>query len=272
MRLLTAFVGPALALGLLAVVFGFVERRWPALPAAEGERRRLRREDLGWWFFTPLLGELPGKALVVVSVVLVALLLGREPAEFGEALKTARGVAAGQPAWVVAVELLFLGDLLGYLSHRAFHGRRLWRFHAVHHATTDLRWISALRVHPVNDALPNVLLLLPLVLAGFPATGLAAVVPLLAVHGLLLHANVPWDFGPLRFVIASPSFHRWHHSTEVPACNFAGLFPVLDLVFRTLHLPRDVQPRRFGVAGDAPPPEGVLAGLAWPFRKSGRDR
>jgi sterol desaturase/sphingolipid hydroxylase (fatty acid hydroxylase superfamily) len=43
---------------------------------------------------------------------------------------------------------------------------------------------------------------------------LAAFVPFLTLYAILLHANVGWTFGPLRDVIASPVFHRWHHTSE----------------------------------------------------------
>ena len=36
--------------------------------------------------------------------------------------------------------------------HRLLHRPLLWRFHAVHHSSTQVDWLSAVRVHPVNDA------------------------------------------------------------------------------------------------------------------------
>ena len=40
-----------------------------------------------------------------------------------------------------------------------------------------------------------------------------------------------WDLGPLRGIIASPVFHRWHHSKDREAWdkNFAGLLPLWDI-------------------------------------------
>ena len=87
-------------------------------------------------------------------------------------------------------------------------------------------------------------------------------VPVLAFYSLLLHARVPWRFGPLRFVIASPAFHRWHHTSQAEGRdkNFAGFLPIWDLVFGTYYLPTDRQPRRFGVDDEAVP-EGFWAQL-----------
>jgi sterol desaturase/sphingolipid hydroxylase (fatty acid hydroxylase superfamily) len=54
---------------------------------------------------------------------------------------------------------------------------------------------------------------------------------------ILLHANLPWTFGPLRNALASPAFHRWHHTWEAEGMdrNFSGLFPWIDLLFGTFY-------------------------------------
>ena len=98
--------------------------------------------------------------------------------------------------------------------HRLFHRRPLWRFHAVHHAARELDWLSSVRVHPVNEALMRVAYVVPLFALGFRGEVLAGVTPLFTLYALGLHANVPWTFGPLRYVLASPAFHRWHHTAE----------------------------------------------------------
>src|SRR4030095_8565844 len=96
----------------------------------------------------------------------------------------------------------------------------------------------------------------------------ASVLPCLAVMALLLHADVSWSFGPLRYVIASPRFHRWHHTTEEEGLdkNFAGLFPFLDLIFGTFYMPPGREPFRFGVLHDDVP-VGLAGQLAYPFRR-----
>jgi sterol desaturase/sphingolipid hydroxylase (fatty acid hydroxylase superfamily) len=88
-----------------------------------------------------------------------------------------------------------------------------------------------------------------------------------------VHANVRWDFGPLRYVIATPAFHRWHHSTEADALNknFSGLFPVTDWLFGTLYMPKGVQPTRFGV-NDLAVPKGFFGQLAFPLQRKGVGR
>ena len=80
-----------------------------------------------------------------------------------------------------------------------------------------------------------------------------------------------WAFGPFRYVLASPAFHRWHHTSEEEGLdrNFAGLFPWIDLLFGTFYMPEGRRPERFGLAHEDVP-EGLLAQLAYPFRRAGR--
>jgi sterol desaturase/sphingolipid hydroxylase (fatty acid hydroxylase superfamily) len=79
-----------------------------------------------------------------------------------------------QPLGLQIFEVLLLGDLVGYWVHRLFHGRRRWRFHAVHHGSKDLDWLSAVRLHPVNDVVARVAQVIPVIVLGFPPTRLVA--------------------------------------------------------------------------------------------------
>ena len=97
--------------------------------------------------------------------------------------------------------------------------------------------------------------------------GFAAVTTLYAIA---LHANLKWTYGPLRYVVASPAFHRWHHTCaeEGRDKNFAGFLPVWDLLFGTFFMPKGRQPAMFGVA--EPVPGGLLGQLVYPFRRRAR--
>jgi sterol desaturase/sphingolipid hydroxylase (fatty acid hydroxylase superfamily) len=107
------------------------------------------------------------------------------------------GPASRLPLWLQAAGMLVLGDFLGYWAHRAFHRRRLWRFHAIHHSSTDLDWLSAVRLHPVNDLFMQIATTLPILLLGFSPAALTGLLPVLTFLSILVHANLDWDFGPL---------------------------------------------------------------------------
>jgi sterol desaturase/sphingolipid hydroxylase (fatty acid hydroxylase superfamily) len=258
----------AVALVILALVFWPLERFRPGRPG-QPRWRPDTPTDLAYWFFTPLVTRAISHVSVVVAVVILAALAGvRLDREHVRAFAAGsqRGWAA--PLWIQVLVVLLLGDLIGYWSHRAFHGRRLWRFHAVHHSSTQVDWLSSVRLHPVNDAASRVLQAVPLLLLGANPTVVAAYVPFLTFHALFLHANVTWTFGPLRYVVSSPAFHRWHHTTQAEGLdrNFAGLFPLWDLLFGTFYMPRGRQPERFGILGEQVP-AGLVSQLVYPFRR-----
>jgi sterol desaturase/sphingolipid hydroxylase (fatty acid hydroxylase superfamily) len=156
--------------------------------------------------------------------------------------------------------------------HRAFHGRRLWKFHAVHHSSVDVDWLSAVRLHPVNDVVMRIAAAIPVLLLGFAPLALAAAVPFFTFLAILVHANLDWDWGPLRSVIASPGFHRWHHTDEDEARdkNFAGLLPIWDIMFGTYYMPKHERPSRFGTKTRVP--KGLLGQMMFPFRKANSSR
>ena len=68
-------------------------------------------------------------------------------------------------------------------------------------------------------------------------------------------------------MIASPVFHRWHHTGAERGGekNFAATFRVLDLIFGTFYMPKGVLPDRYGIA-DKEFPAGFGAQLAYPFK------
>jgi sterol desaturase/sphingolipid hydroxylase (fatty acid hydroxylase superfamily) len=266
---------PSVVVGfaIVAAILCPLERWQPAVPG----QRRWRTDtttDLLYWVFTPLVSGAVARLAVVVAVVLLALRAGATFDRAGiEAYVWAGGAVQRQPTWLQVIEVLLIGDLIGYAMHRLFHARRLWKFHAVHHSSAEVDWLSAVRLHPVNDVLSRVAQAVPIVLLGYPPTIVAAYVPLLSFYAVFLHANVAWDLGPLRLVIASPAFHRWHHAREADGHgkNYAGLFPFIDAIFGTLYLPRDRRPERFGVDGD-PVPKGLWAQLWYPFTRAGSAR
>jgi sterol desaturase/sphingolipid hydroxylase (fatty acid hydroxylase superfamily) len=93
---------------------------------------------------------------------------------------------------------------------------------------------------------------------------LGAFVVLTTLQAIFIHANVRLTFGPLRWVIATPQFHHWHHAREPRAynSNYAGEFPAVDALFGTLYLPARRWPAQYGI--DDTEPVGYLRQLVWP--------
>lgn len=245
----------------VAEIFRQKDKRLPLM-------RRGFATDLAWFAFTPLVTKALTRFGLALAILPAALYIhGRFDPQL---ILDGYGPAARLPLPIQAVLILLVGDFFGYWMHRAFHRQRLWSFHAVHHSSRDLDWLSAVRVHPVNDLFNRIATALPLVLLGFSAIAVASIIPLLTLMAILIHANLDWDFGPFRSVIASPVFHRWHHTDELEARdkNFAGLFPVWDLLFGTYYMPRDRLPTRFGT--ETPVPGSFLGQLVFPFTRQRR--
>ncbi len=220
--------------------------------------------DAAYWLFTPFVTRVLTRLTVLAGIVPVAYLAyGRIDPDL---IRNGFGPASRLPLWLQAILIIVLSDFVSYWMHRLFHGRRLWPFHAVHHSATALDWLAAVRVHPVNDALMRVASTLPVVALGFAPNAVAGVIPLLTFMAILIHANVDWDWGPLRSVLASPRFHRWHHTSEAEGRdkNFAGVLPLWDILFGTYYMPKDRAPIRFGA--DLPVPAGLVGQLLFPFR------
>jgi sterol desaturase/sphingolipid hydroxylase (fatty acid hydroxylase superfamily) len=261
--MIRSVIGVIVGFGILSVVFGLLERLGQARPPAPRRSSRALRTDLLYWIFTPVVAKALSSAAIVICVAVAFAAMGSRLER--ESLR-GFGPLARQPAWLQVVEMLVLGDFIGYWLHRRFHRGRLWPFHAVHHSSTVVDWLSAVRLHPVNDAAMKLFQALPLLALGFTPGSVTAYAPFLTFYAIFVHASVNWDFGPLRYVVATPVFHRWHHSKDPSAIdtNFAGLLPLWDWMFGTLYLPRDRWPEDFGTHD--PVPEGLLGQIAYPFR------
>jgi len=253
---------PLLVLLLLAVVFGTVQA---LRPANRGLRKPWRDTgvDLAWGLLGPLVSKPFARLVTFLAVLGLAVRMGWP---LNHSLVEGFGPLGAQPAWLQAVALLGVLDFAGYWTHRLAHLGWLWRAHAVHHSSERLTWLSAVRVHPVDDALHLATRALVAISLGFSPAVLAGVVPILTLYAVFLHANVRMDLGPLRYVVATPAFHRWHHTAEEQGLdrNFAGLLPVWDLLFGTFYLP-DRPPVRYGVT-DGSVPAGFFGQLLHPFR------
>jgi sterol desaturase/sphingolipid hydroxylase (fatty acid hydroxylase superfamily) len=203
--------------------------------------------------------------LVVAVVVAGGLLHALVPDPFRHAVHN-------QDALAQLTEALLVAEMAGYWAHRATHRVPwLWRFHKVHHSIEQMDWLAAARLHPVDQAFTRSCFVVPLYALGFSRATFGAFLVFATFQALFVHANVRFRFGPLRYVIATPEFHHWHHGGEPAAynSNFAGELPLIDAVFGTLRIP-DRWPERYGIG--EPIPSGYLRQLAWPFRGRGDRR
>lgn len=236
---------------------------WDMRPGARPvSLRALRwRTDLTYLLLSPVT-EVLSRVLTTVAVVWLAAAIGRGS---GVQLLEGFGPVTRQPRWLVLSEMILLTDLLYYWTHRLAHTVPwLWRLHAVHHSSQQLRWISALRAHPA-ETYSHLIATLPLFALGFPIDATVVLAPLFTLYAMWIHADLPRvrPWRRLRWLMNSPAFHRWHHARQTHAVNFAGLLPLFDVLFGTYRLPQTA-PRELGI--DEPMPESWSGQLLSPFQ------
>jgi len=166
---------------------------------------------------------------------------------------------------------LFVAETGYYWGHRLSHEVPwLWRFHAIHHSAEELDYLVNTRAHPLDMVFSRLCALAPLYGLGLgsPVQIEASVVPIVisllgTSWGFFVHANLRWRFGPLEWLVSTPAFHHWHHTRSGPLDrNFSSTLPVLDVLFGTLHLPREF-PNDYGI--DTPLPETLIDQCLYPL-------
>lgn len=239
---------------LLAAIFRPLEMAFPARKQAFFRPR--------WWLdFSYFLGQ------YLLWGGLVFLLLETIGAWIGAVLPPGwRASVAAQPYWLQVAEVILLGDLLLYWGHRLQHRVGfLWRIHSIHHSIEHLDWLAAHREHPLDTIYTVALVNLPGFLLGFPLETLAGFFAFRGLWAGFIHSNVRFSIGPLHLLVGSPELHRWHHSRDRRAGNYANLSPLMDLLFGTYRHP-DAEPGAFGL--DTPIPTTLPGQLLHPLRKN----
>ena len=170
------------------------------------------------------------------------------------------------PAIIRFALVILAADAVEYASHRAYHEvPLLWRIHAVHHSPEYMDWLSGSRLHFLEPLVTRALVLVPIVLLGFPQDTIFAYLIFISVQSVLIHSNIKMNVGWLRYVIVTPQFHHWHHASDAEAIdkNYAAHTPLFDMLFGTWHLPKDRWPVKYGTV--KPIPGGVLGQFLHPF-------
>jgi lathosterol oxidase len=241
---------------LSAVVFTFIEKLIPKYP----QQALLRPEwrlDLVYF----------GANHLGISVVLLVV-NSFAPLAFGWATnERLQSFVTSLPVAAQFVLLLFAADLAQYWTHRAFHESPwLWKFHAVHHSVEHMDWLAGSRSHFVEILILRSLVMVPLYLLGPDKAALDTYVLFAALQAVLVHANVAIPFGPLKYLLTTPQYHHWHHSSDRPAIdtNYAVHLPLYDQLFGTFHMPAEHWPSEYGTTHRLP--RTLVAQVLYPFR------
>jgi sterol desaturase/sphingolipid hydroxylase (fatty acid hydroxylase superfamily) len=251
----------------LAAVFTILTQFWACNPGKPWWHKRDLVTDLCYWFFIPVITRFLRIGLLIVAAALIFhITTGEGLIAFYE---NGHGPLATLPLVAQGIIFLIGEDVIMYWSHRWFHGKTFWKWHAVHHSSEEVEWISAARFHPFNLFLGSVLADVVMLFAGISPNVFLVLGPLTTAHSAFVHANLEWTLGPFKYVIAGPVFHRWHHTATERGGekNFAATFPILDIMFGTFYMPAGQLPDQYGI-DDKTFPQTFGAQLLHPFRSN----
>jgi|CXWL01.1.fsa_nt_gi sterol desaturase/sphingolipid hydroxylase (fatty acid hydroxylase superfamily) len=141
------------------------------------------------------------------------------------------------PAAAQVLLAIVLTDLTQFLAHRLLHCvRPFWHFHTIHHSQQQLNPLTTRRNH-VGEKLIELFSVgwIPLVVMGSPTEVWVAVYLVDSVWVYFIHSNLRISWGPFKYVLVSPLYHRLHHSVEPRHVdkNFANRFVIWDLLSGT---------------------------------------
>lgn len=231
------FLIGAIEITLLAVVFGSAEKLYPAEVQTDESAKRVdviytMLHRLG---FVPLL-------MFLLLVPLVDAIDGEMrmhniiPWKLEDALPF-----LNDSPWLSFFFYLVILDFVAYWLHRAQHQINLWwALHSLHHSQQQMSFWSDDRNHLLDDFVMDGVFALVALLIGVAPVQFVTIIVATRVIESLSHANLRVSFGRIgEYLLVSPRFHRIHHGIGVghegraQGCNFAVLFPMWDVIFRT---------------------------------------
>jgi sterol desaturase/sphingolipid hydroxylase (fatty acid hydroxylase superfamily) len=141
-------------------------------------------------------------------------------------------------------------DFVEYWMHRWQHRFHWWwALHSLHHSQRQMSFWADDRNHLLDDVLTSAAVAIAALAVGVASIQFMLIVVLMRIIESLSHVNARVDFGWLgNRLLVSPPFHRRHHAIgaghegRYQGVNFATLFPMWDILFRTADFTPGYQP------------------------------
>ncbi|MFT5779082.1 MAG: sterol desaturase/sphingolipid hydroxylase (fatty acid hydroxylase superfamily) [Crocinitomicaceae bacterium] len=175
--------------------------------------------------------------------------------------------------WQLVI-LFFIADFVQWGIHNLLHRVPfLWKFHKVHHSVKVMGFAAHLRYHFLETFVYQTIKYISLsMIFGFSYENAFIVYASTVVVGHLNHANLGWDYGPLKYFFNNPKMHIWHHSKELPethpkGMNFGISLACWDYIFGTAYVPSDGRDIELGFPNVESYPETFAGQVAEPFKR-----
>lgn len=249
---------PDVLKGLLVLILLFVPMERFLVLHGQKVLRQGWLTDLFYYFS----GYFIGKG--TLQILLLATLLSQQ---FSPDLSR---FVTSQPIWLQFVEAVAIAELGYYFAHRLLHTIPfLWKFHAIHHSSTNIDWLATVKVHPFDQIFTKTFQIIPLYVLGFSIETLAVYALFSSSIAFFIHANLRVRLPILRWIVMTPELHHWHHSDrpQFYGKNLAAQLPIFDWLFGTLYMPdrstTQDPPSRYGIPESIP--NKYLQQFIYPF-------
>ena len=163
---------------------------------------------------------------------------------------------------------LLVKDFADYWNHRLMHMRWIWPIHAVHHSDTHVNFLTSYRIHFLESGFMDASYVILLTWLGIPPIMGAIGRMLFTLFNCYVHIDIDFDHGPLKYLLAPPRQHRWHHADHPDAYgkNLAIVFPFYDVFFGTYYVPARCD-KVVGALSEDVPPFNVASQVALPLTR-----
>jgi sterol desaturase/sphingolipid hydroxylase (fatty acid hydroxylase superfamily) len=212
-----------LVLGLIYFVLVYLIERFTGARTHQ-YRTRGFLQDIAYWFYSR-----SGFGRLTTTTVVYSLLIPRL------AFLNVK-LLVGLPILLRWTIYFLVTDLITYWVHRWTHSNRFfWAFHSTHHSQVQMSFLTSDRAHPVDLLTTDLVILLPILVLGGNVKEWLPFYYLIQFMIVIQHSEIPWRLGPLYYVIVSPVFHSYHHSTRVEHHdrNFGRILSIWDFMFGT---------------------------------------
>jgi sterol desaturase/sphingolipid hydroxylase (fatty acid hydroxylase superfamily) len=260
MQVVSGFINGLPLLALWCVLFGVLERLFPAVERKPAKEWGFNLSVSGLYM---LVGAI---AAVIGNLIGEKLRAGLHGGLINLKIGRTGGIARDIAATLLS---LLVFDFFYYWWHRSEHKfPGLWAVHKLHHLDPGINVSTNFRHHWLEDVgrIPMITIPMAVLFDLSPRAG-GTIGFAFSAWTFFIHANLKLGLGRLSWLVDGPQVHRIHHS-KLPQHfdrNFAAFFPIWDVIFGTYYHPGRGEFPPTGVTGE--PQVTTLREAAWlPFR------
>jgi alkylglycerol monooxygenase len=145
---------------------------------------------------------------------------------------------------------IVLTEFCQYWMHRYSHKINiLIAGHITHHSSGYYNMSTGIRINWFYRAI-SWTAYIPLAIIGYDEQDFLLFQVIMNSYNLCMHTQLQINYGWLRYILISPSFHKVHHAAnpEYRDKNFGAIFSFFDLAFGTYVEEKVEVPCRFGIS------------------------